>query len=60
MGRPRFSLKGTTLSWKHLEHRSTLFDPDIFPLFASGFPSISTMSMAKSITRALVIEVPTP
>jgi hypothetical protein len=53
-------LKGTILSFKHFEHRKTLFDPAIFPLFAMGFPSISMMSIAKSITRAFVIAVPTP
>src|SRR3972149_3160589 len=44
----------------HSRHVTTSFAPDHFPLFASGSPSISIMSIAKSTTGALLMDVPTP
>src|SRR3972149_5659789 len=55
-----FLFKGTILSLPHFLHLRISFAPDHFPLFARGLPSISIISMAKSITGALLIHVPTP
>src|SRR5207245_10066414 len=45
---------------RHLSHLQSSFFPPSFPLFATGFPSFSTISKAKSTTGALLTDVPTP
>ena len=45
---------------KHSLHRKTLLLPDLFPLLATGCPSISIISIEKSTTGAALIAVPTP
>src|SRR5947199_8274301 len=49
-----------TFSFRQSLHLQTIFLPPSFPLFATGFPSASTMSKAKSILGAFLTEVPTP
>src|SRR5213080_2358388 len=54
------TVKPVIFSLRHSSHLQTVFLPPNFPLFATGFPSASTMSKAKSMLGALLTEVPTP
>src|SRR4029077_794361 len=55
-----FAPRTATFSIRQSSHLHTTFLPPNFPRLATGFPSASTISMAKSILGALLTEVPTP
>src|SRR5438445_12924972 len=49
-----------TSSIRQSSHLQTIFLPLNFPLFATGFPSASTMSKPKSMLGALLTELRSP